>query len=202
MEGLDLSALTDDQLVELYRLVITEVSQRDPAVRAAAQAALLTETERVNIRRAAAEAEAARLREAERQRIELQAKAEVRAAAGVTAAPAAPNISWERKKTLSIMVVEALGTGWSATVWQSDTKEQRVYFDCGQKKIAVYITGGKLPPGAIRCNGVDPDKPLVKIIAKYAATYWRSMSALDCDAAAIADCDAAPFPDDYPRRSK
>lgn len=80
MDGLDFSALTDDQLVELARACCLEAVRRSPATRMAMEAMMLDEAERVRIARTAGEQEAAAIRAAERERVAREAAAAVRAA--------------------------------------------------------------------------------------------------------------------------
>lgn len=80
MSDLGLSGLSDDQLLQLLRELLAEITCRDPAVKAAAQAAALDADERVKITRESAEREAAILRAKERERIAKVAAEQVRAA--------------------------------------------------------------------------------------------------------------------------
>ena len=76
--NLDFSSLTDDQLVELLRATLNECVQRNPAVQAAAQSAIIDEKEKAEIAKQAAEQEAAKLRAQERERIAKEAAERVR----------------------------------------------------------------------------------------------------------------------------
>lgn len=78
MDDLDLSDLTDDQLVGLLRAVAEEARRRNDAVAAAVNDAYLDETEKSKIAAEAAEREAAKLRAAERERVAREAAEEVR----------------------------------------------------------------------------------------------------------------------------
>jgi hypothetical protein len=88
MDRLDLSGLTDDQLVALARLLAEELSRRSDAVAAAAMDATDDVRAMARAAQAAAEAEAVRLRDGERQRAAAEAAAAVRRKAH--ARPAAP----------------------------------------------------------------------------------------------------------------
>lgn len=79
MSALDLSALTDDQLVELGRACCEEAVRRHPAMREAMHNMMLSEAERMKVAQAASEAEAAAARARERIRISQEAIAKVRA---------------------------------------------------------------------------------------------------------------------------
>ena len=79
MEGLDFSALSDDQLLGLIRAALREITTRSPALSEAAHAAMLDEHERVGIAKEAGDREAARLRALERSRVAEEAAARVRA---------------------------------------------------------------------------------------------------------------------------
>ena len=76
---LDLSHLTDDQLVELARLCCQEAVRRGDHTGAAMHAMMIDEAERARIARTAAENEAAAIRARERARIAEEAAARVRA---------------------------------------------------------------------------------------------------------------------------
>lgn len=86
---MDLSALTDDQLVELMRLALAEAARRTPAVQAAMDAARLDAEEAARIAHEAADREAAILR------AEARAKAAKDAARAVREAEAARNAEAE-----------------------------------------------------------------------------------------------------------
>lgn len=79
MEGLDFSALSDDQLLGLVRAALREIVQRSPALSEAARSAMLDEHERATIAAHATDREAARLRALERARVATEAAARVRA---------------------------------------------------------------------------------------------------------------------------
>lgn len=86
---MDLSALTDDQLVELMRLALAEAARRTPAVQAAMDAARLDAEEATRIAQEAADREAAILR------AEARAKAAKDAARAVREAEATRNAEAE-----------------------------------------------------------------------------------------------------------
>ena len=87
-DDLDLSQLTDDQLIALARLVAAEVAQRGSDVHAAAQQVALDEAEKLRIAKRAAELEAAAARDAERKRIAEDARRAVRDATSAAATTA------------------------------------------------------------------------------------------------------------------
>lgn len=100
MDGLDFSALSDDQLVELARACCIEAIRRNPATQEAMQDMMIGEAERARIARQAQEAEIAAVRARERERIAQEAArrvrdvhearhAQARAAAALQAAEAA-----------------------------------------------------------------------------------------------------------------
>jgi hypothetical protein len=72
---LDLSALTDDQLIGLLRAILEEAIRRHPAMEAAVRAAVLEESEKATIAKEAADREAAKIRALERQRVAEEAAA-------------------------------------------------------------------------------------------------------------------------------
>lgn len=78
MNGLDFSALSDDQLLLLIKAALREAVNRHPALGEAARAAMLDEQERLRILREAGEREAAALRARERAQLAHEAAEEVR----------------------------------------------------------------------------------------------------------------------------
>lgn len=79
MDGLDLSGLSDDQLVELARACCIEAVRRNPEVEAALKDMMLTEAEKVRVAKMSTNAEAAAARARERERIAKAAIEAVRA---------------------------------------------------------------------------------------------------------------------------
>jgi hypothetical protein len=79
MDTLDLSVLTDDQIITLMRAAMREAAGRMPACQSAMREAMLDEAERARVAAAATEAEMAAIRARERQRIAEEAAAAVRA---------------------------------------------------------------------------------------------------------------------------
>jgi len=77
---MDLSALTDDQLIELARLVIDEGLRRNPATATATQDMMITAAERARIANLATDLEIRAARARERERIATAAASAVRAA--------------------------------------------------------------------------------------------------------------------------
>lgn len=86
MSGLDFSALTDDQLVELVRECCREAVRRSPAASAAIERMMLDEAEKVRVAQAATATEAAAARARERMRIATEAAAAERARQDAAAA--------------------------------------------------------------------------------------------------------------------
>jgi predicted ATP-dependent protease len=78
MDGLDFSALSDDQLLTLIKASLQEAISRHPALGEAARAAMLDEQERLRILREAGEREAAALRAKEREKLAQEAAEQVR----------------------------------------------------------------------------------------------------------------------------
>jgi hypothetical protein len=78
MTGLDFTALTDDQLIELIRAALAEAGARGQATVAAAQETWIDEAEKVKIAREAADREAAKFRALERERIAREAAEKVK----------------------------------------------------------------------------------------------------------------------------
>jgi hypothetical protein len=78
MDDLDFSALTDDQLVGLFRALLREAASRNPALQAAMQGAMLDEGEKAKIQREAADREAMKIRAQERERVARESAEAVR----------------------------------------------------------------------------------------------------------------------------
>lgn len=79
MDNLDLSSLSDDQVLGLIRAALQEAVRRHPAMEAAARSAVLDEAEKAKIQRDAADREASISRARERERVAAEAAAAVRA---------------------------------------------------------------------------------------------------------------------------
>lgn len=198
MAEIDLSDLSDDQLVELARAVAIEIARRDPAVDAAARSAVLDEAEKLRVAQRAAEAEAARLRARERERIAEQAAAKVRREAAARDADSDPH-GWRVNKALARMVVDQLGSGWSCTVW-SRQDERRVYLDRYPAKVSYYVTGDfRHPPGQLKTEAIGRsiNRVALKAAVAFAGKSWRSHQQFDIDAALMAEVPMAPLPPDY-----
>lgn len=197
---MDLSDLTDDQLVELARLVAAEIGRRHPDVGDAARSVALDEAEKARVAKTATDAEIARLRDLERRRIDAEARAAVLAAAPPIRIVRDPGAIVEaaRRKAVGIEVARLLGAGWTLTVWRRDT-ERRVYLDRGSCKITCWLTGSREhAPGSLQLRGVKADRKALQRLAELAGGWWHTLRHLDCDdAAASADVEAAPLPATY-----
>lgn len=199
--GLDLSDLTDDQLVELARHVAAEIGRRSQDVEAAAMGATLDEREKIQIARKAAEAEAARLRQAERERVAAEAAESVRRRSGAAASaiPDPTRAQWAKNKAIGLMVTETLGEGWKVHCWRRDG-DRRIYLDGpDEAKISYYVTGSDTdPPGTLRIKGLGAvDRDRIKAIAVFAARSWKHHLPFSAAEAAEASVDPAPMPADY-----
>ncbi|KAI93544.1 hypothetical protein T281_16045 [Rhodomicrobium udaipurense JA643] len=215
-DDLDLSDLTDDQLVGLARLVAAEAARRKYPVKHAARAAALDEEEKARIASLATDAEWAAIRAEERRRVEAEARAKARAEAQAKAPPprdATQEAEWAQRKLYARMVAETLGTGWTLNVWRArEDSEVRVYLDhasaqeqrtrYGSKKVGphavLYVTGGrKNPPGKLEMTKIDSSaRRAVQAIASLAARRWREIR-IDCDDAAAAAVADLPYPSEY-----
>lgn len=206
-DDLDLSALTDDQLVGLARAVAMEGWRRGDAVKAAMQSATLDEAEKGRVAAEAAAREAAALRDAERRRIAEEAARRVREAAGVQESATLAQTQmrqWAKNKAIALMVRETLGPGWSCTAWNnSPVGERRIYLDGpAEEKITYYVTGGAShPPGTLHIRGLGSRlsalKPRIQAIAAHVGATLTNHRRFDCDEAAAAAVPAAPIPDSY-----
>lgn len=211
MTTLDLSVLTDDQLVELVRVTCAEAASRNGAVGAAIRDAMLSEAERRIIADQAAERELQRLREQEAQRVAEQAAARIRAQQ-LNKAEAEQARTWEQKRTHARRIGELLANAqvWSLTVWQArDSRtEKRVYLDLGvpdpkvperyfpTEKITLWVTGNsRHAPGSLTVERVGKGDlktvvpsdrgPLQSLLAEIAQA-WNSVR-LSSDLASSTD---------------
>ena len=223
-DDIDLSILTDDQLVALARLVAVEACKRRYGVQHATKAAFLDEAEKAKISDLVTEAELAEARAIQRRRVEAEALAiaqrQARFEADATfvtvklSEPPPPNPqedAWRRRKLLGRMVRQSLGAGWTLTVWRTaDGIDQRVYLDQGDQtnryggklhpNAAYYATGTTDSKHAPRTMSVSKIpialKPELIEITKAALALWKSVR-IDCDEAALADVEDLPIPDEY-----
>lgn len=99
MDGLDLSGLTDDQLVALAQACCIEAMQRNPAAAQAMHDMMIGEAERARIARIATESEIAAARARERQRAAAEAVAAVRAQEALALADRAKAAAQQRLNT-------------------------------------------------------------------------------------------------------
>ncbi len=109
MEPLDLSGLSHDQLIELFRAVCAEAARRGAATSDAAQAAWVDEAERARIAGEAERETAARLRREEEERIRRDAADRVvREAAKAKTAEAQERerLRWGRRKGIAQAVLD------------------------------------------------------------------------------------------------
>ncbi|CAM5418684.1 hypothetical protein ATER59S_02358 [Aquamicrobium terrae] len=209
-DPLGLSALTDDQLVEMARHVAVELGRRSYDVMTAAQAAILSEAEKARIAAQAARAEAERLRKTEQERVAREAEDAVRQQAA-QADIARTQDQWASKKMLAMMVNETLGPGWSMTVWNRDGNDKRVYIEGSGRgitdrgrpadaKITYFATGNaRDAPGSLEMLYVPAgvSKEVVAAICAEAARRFNRMSYISCSQAAGAKVTARPYPKSY-----
>lgn len=203
-DDLDLSGLTDDQLVQMARLVAVEIGRRTGAVRTAAEAAVLDETEKARVWRDATEEQSAILRDAERRRIREEAAAAVRAAEAARnpQRPPPPNPrdeDWAKNKTIALMIRETLGKGWQCHAWRRGDV-RRVYFDHEDgRKVILHVTGSdRHPPGKLETQGLKgADRARLKIVAAHVAVTWLYQPQFSCDEAAETALAAKPYPAAY-----
>lgn len=124
---LDLTGLTDDQLVELIRQACRETASRTPVVRLAAEAAIIDESERLTIQREAAAREAAKLRAQERERLANAAAAAVRAAAAANNAVEEARNAEANAKIIAAnaakLAAEATAQRYRLAVWADKWRE-------------------------------------------------------------------------------
>jgi len=101
MVDLDLSGLTDDQLVELVRACCRDAVRRNPAIAEAARDVMLDEAEKARIAAAASEAERAAMRARERERIAREAADRARAEEEARQAPARAEAARRKAQALA-----------------------------------------------------------------------------------------------------
>ncbi|WP_420961090.1 hypothetical protein [Brucella sp. IR073] len=208
-DPLGLSALTDDQLVEMARHVAVELGKRHYDVMAAAQAAILSEHDKAKLALEAAEKEAARLRKEEAERVAREAADKVRAEMA-KASIAKTQKNWAKKKILAMMVSETLGPGWYITVWNRDGDDKRVYIDGPGKgqnergytkdaKITYYVTGNSstAPGKLVILQLPNADEKLIRVICEQASRDWNRLQQVNCDDAIQSPVSPAPYPQSY-----
>jgi hypothetical protein len=210
-DPLDLSILTDDQLVGLARLIAAEAGRRKYDLQVAMKSAVLEESEAMRIAALSNDAELAAIRDAQRKRIEEEARAAARAANPPPPPPLNPQERlWAKKKRDARMIDETLGSGWTLTVWQNKEKtERRVYFDGpglrtnryggkeGPHAIYYHTGNSKNAPGKLTTSQIDSKiKPVLLTIARHTAKNWSSVTVV-CDEAKSAEVPELPFPEEY-----
>lgn len=182
---MDFSVLTNDQLVELIRAACAEAGQRGNAVAAAAQAAMLSEGERVQIARQAVEREAERLRQKEAERVAAQAAEEVKAKQEA----AEQQRLWEKKLAISRRVCDIFGEiGLTVKIWSRDG-EKRLYINQATGRdslVDYYFTGNsRKKPGAleiVRAHNTTEKRPQIQSLCEDICKGWNGLQ-LTCDTA-------------------
>jgi|SRR5579884_4023728 len=205
MSGLDFNGLTDDQLVELVREACREAVRRNPAVEAAARAAVLDEGAKARIAADAARREAERLAREEAERIAREATERVRrqqAAQRDDAEADKVRKSWIEKARLARSIREVLtaasqaddlARGCEISVWRKGADgdgEKRVYLDWGyaltrgigrKNKVCLYVTGNsRNAPGSFDAGACpESHRQALKAVLAAAAAEWNSLRSLN-----------------------
>lgn len=201
---LDFSELSDDQLVGLIRAACAEAVRRGTAVESAARDAYLSEAERAQVARVAAEETAERLRRQEAERIAKEiadrAAREVQQKAIESAADKERRL-WAAKKGVAEALVAA---GWDVkgdqlVVWLSASKEKRVFLQkagYGSGTYAtLYVTGNakKAPDHCDLDRGMDKSlRAEIPKILRAVAQGWAQVK-IDLHAALAWNGDAIPL---------
>lgn len=202
--NLDFSALSDDQLVGLIRAACAEAVARGTVVASAARAAYLSEAERAEIARAAADQEAEKIRREEAARLARETAERVRreeAQKAANDAAAKERTAWARKKGIALEVerifgaTDEMGT-FVVNVWRdSRTQEQRVYLGHGynSNRATYFVTGNrKNPPGTLEVNTDLKDKKAeIERLCKAIVSVW-SVLKFEVRAALKWDGEAIP----------
>ena len=177
---MNFDALTDEQLLELFRSILSEIAQRGGATESAAREIALSEKEKTEIISRATEREARRMREEEAERIAREVAEKLRAEQKkAEAEKEAAKVAgwWKTQKKQSQMLFDLLGSDdLYVSVWSRDGKglsDKRVYLKSGDyfngKEIAVFYHhgNGKNAPKSIETSNLKKYLPEGKDFAEY-----------------------------------
>lgn len=180
LRKMNFDALTDEQLLELFRSILSEIAQRGGATESAAREIALSEKEKTEIISRATEREARRLREEEAERIAREVAVKLRAEQSKAKADAeAEKVRnwWKKQKEQSQMLFDLLdSTDLYISVWSRDGKglsDKRVYLKSGDyfngTQIAVYYDhgNGKNAPKSIETSSLNKYLPEGKDFAEF-----------------------------------
>lgn len=149
---LDLSVLSDDQLVALFRAVLQEAAARNQTVQQAVRSAGLDEAAKARIQAEAAQRAAQRLAREEAERLAREAEAAVRAAKEkeeADAKAAQTKKIWDLKRESAERLMAILGEGANpcrVCVWNGTDKRVYVRLETskfGANFIEYYATGNR-----------------------------------------------------------
>ena len=169
---MNFDSLTDEQLLELFRSILSEIATRGGATESAAREITLSEKEKTEIISRATEREARRLREEEAERVAREAAEKIRAEQKkAEAEKEAEKVRgwWKKQKEQSQMLNDLLGSDdLYVSVWSRDGKglsDKRVYLKSGDyfhgKEIAVFYDhgNGKNAPKSIEPSNLKKYLP-------------------------------------------
>ena len=177
---MNFDALTDEQLLELFRSILSEIAQRGGATESAAREITLSEKEKTEIAARATEREARRMREEEAERVAREAAEKIRDEQAKTKAEAeAEKVRgwWKKQKEHSQMLYDLLQSDdLYVSVWSRDGKgltDKRIYLKSGDyfngTEIAVYYEhgNGKNAPKSIETSNLKKYLPEGKDLKEY-----------------------------------
>lgn len=177
---MDFSALSDDQLLQLLKLAMQEALNRGGAVKAAAEASVISTQEKAEIERKVAIEMLHKKAESERLRIEKEAKAKFEAESIKTKVQATEQ-KWSCKSAIASVIKEWGYKGkFELNIWRSGAN-RRVYFQLDRRgtwKFCLYLTGNLYhPPMDFEGEGADcwfDDKQnQLKELLKLIAQHWK-----------------------------
>jgi hypothetical protein len=175
---IDCSNLTDDQLLQLIRSAMVEVSVRGEAVRLAVRSEFVSAKERLEIEEKVKAEYEIQQQKKEREKIAREAENKLLAEEKAKQAKATEN-TWACK----MAVITALRNwGYDAmfdlNVWEGS--DRRIYFEGQSWKYTLFVTGNKYnPPNKLEATGYecwfDKDErlPLLKKFLKAVSDGWK-----------------------------
>lgn len=177
---MDFSLLSDDQLLQLLKLAMTEALSRGGAVRFAAEQEVVSAQERAAIEREVAAKLLLEKEEKERARIKEEAEAKFRAEENQKKAQTT-EIVWSYKAAIAQAIKEWGYEGkFELNIW-SNKADRRVYFQLDRRgtwKFCLYLTGNAYhPPMELEGEGADcwfDDKQKkLKAFLSLVAKHWK-----------------------------
>lgn len=193
MELIDLTDLSDDQLVTLTAACCAEAVRRGTATEEAVRAEMLSALERRQIHEQFGSLETRRLRQLEIARAAEAAREEAQQAEAARQAESVAAVERTRLEAQAQFArewQELLGRGWTVTVWQSgaDRTDRRVYGDQAGGGRVVFKRG-KL--SAQRCGVTPSMRPQVAGFCARALAAWPRITLTIDDLAQLAQSNTS-----------